>query len=233
MLMSRIILTVSFLLLFNGLCGATGFIEPIPRVDAYRQEIGFYQAEVDLEARDATLPDETLKQSGLYLQVELPFEETAAYYVRLGAAKLKLEQSTGESFNDKRYRPWGGVGVKGVLGTNPVVNLGYFVEGSYYSRYKSDDFIFDKYWDATAGVALQAQYKGFGAYVGPVSYYSNAELEIGSGATATSNYYRGKALGVRAGVKIPCGSIAYLSLDGTFGDCTVLGGSLNLAGAGL
>lgn len=227
-----------FSTLLCGVCGATGFIEAIPPVDDYRQEIGVYHQELDLEAQDAGFPDLELTQNRVYLQMEVPADEALVLYVRLGAAGIELEgaEAAGipsDTFDD-RYRPWGGVGLKGVLGTNPYVNLGYFVEGSYYARF--DDQVagtsieLEKFWDATAGVALQLQYQGIGLYAGPVAYVSRAELTIGSGSAAIASDYRGDANGVRAGMKIPLGTMMYLTLDGVFGDRTAWGGTLNFAG---
>lgn len=230
-----------FVLLFAGVSGATGFIEPLSPVDEYRQEIGFYHSEADLEAQDESYSDLTLKQNSLYFQIEYPVEESLSLYARLGAANADLTVDVprtvtlAETFEGK-YRPWGGVGLKATLGTNPNVNLAWFIEGNYYARYSDQidtlKLEFEKYWDVTAGLALQLQFKGVGAYVGPVGYFSNAALQVTDTTTGVrdSGFYRNETQGIRAGVKFPFSSLAYLSLDGIFGDRTVVGGCLNIVG---
>lgn len=229
---------VCWFFLVAGVCQAAGFVTPISPVDELRQEVGFFSTEVDLEAKGSAGADLTSKQVGAYVQAEFPLLDAAAFYVRLGGSSLQLDTLSGSTtVFDSGYRPFGGAGVKWVLGSNPLANLGCFAEGNYYARFKDEvggvKYEYEGAWELTAGVALQLQYDGVGIYAGPVGYLSRGELESNDGTSTTSLDYKGVGQAFRGGIMIPFGSLAYLTLDGTFGDRQGWGASLNFVGPSL
>lgn len=222
-------------------------------VGEVRQEVGLFQSSSDWEPQEADFNAGAAIQNSIYGQGEYGINEGLAAYFRLGVADLVLEKAVlpilltdVTSDMEGELRPWGGIGVKGVIGGGRPLSLGYFVDGRYFANYSDEkttvvggtpvrlEMTLKEYWSAEAGLPLQLKFYGCGLFVGPVVTISSAKLEVSATALGvtdtTDSVFREKSpIGVMAGLAIPLGTMGRVSIEGRFGNTSAWGAVINFA----
>lgn len=229
-----------------------GFIEPW-EAGEIRQEFGLFQSSSDWEPQEADFNAAMATQRLIYAQAEYGINKGLAVYFRLGAADLVLEKAAipilitdVASDMEGDIQPWGGLGLKGVVGGGERFSLGYFLDGRYFGNFSDEktavvggtpvqlEMELKEYWSVQAGIPVQLKLFGWGFFAGPVVSLSNANLELtatGAGVTdtASSVYHEESPIGVMAGLAIPLGALGRVSLEGRFGNTNAWGAVINFS----
>jgi hypothetical protein len=140
-------------------------------------------------------------QHQLFAQVEMGLVKNWRVYARGGLADWKVENAFRFSNEDSNggFLPFGTAGISGPVFTNRYVEIGPFVQGSYFSLYDdskpisvtagtgTEKVYFDNAWEINAGLAFQSQMEGAYLYGGPFYFMGKSKYRSVAQAGGTTD----------------------------------------------
>jgi hypothetical protein len=161
-------------------------------------------------------------QHQLFGQVEMGLIKNWRVYARGGYADWEVDNAFRFS-NDSSssgFLPFGTAGIGGPVLTNRYVEIGPFVQGSYFSLYDDSTSVttaqgtgtekvyFDNAWEINAGLAFQLQMEGAYLYGGPFyfkgkSKYRSVTTVSGNTSVQSSDMKEENSVGAYLGVRWP------------------------------
>ncbi|MFA5515651.1 MAG: hypothetical protein WDA20_05125 [Desulfuromonadales bacterium] len=148
------------------------------------------------------------EQTQAFIQVELGLFPTWETYVRLGGANLKVNRALGGAeFEDEDFEPFATVGLKGILLRGKYMDVGGFVEGSYFHEYTDETsttlVVIDEAAEVNAGLTFQKEIEGALLYGGPFFHFREGDFWLASKTlgSGSSTYEETANLGAFLGIR--------------------------------
>ena len=204
---------------------------------------------------DLSWPENKSTSNQAYLQLGYGFTKNWETYLRVGGADLKIKDAITESdftnsgpkdFKDG-LKPFGTLGIKGLLYESRSFGIGPFLQASLSSSYKDEWTLnelgwsdqgyvkvkFKKPWEVNLGVGLQGKIGETIIYGGPVAYWTRSKVELSAANLDTGNTYSASTtykeknnIGGFAGVRVPLGKGLSLEVEGQMKSKFSMGGAL-------
>jgi hypothetical protein len=175
--MKRIVILAIILLHFGaGLSFAGQFGPPQPQTEPGQFSFGtgaFKFSDTWYFKADGFRAKGDIRQTQVFLQGNIGLFPEWESYARLGVANLRRD------IRDS-LAPYGTIGLKGIAYRGKYLDVGGFVEGSYFSDYTGTfsgmRFEVDNSYTANAGVAFQREVEGALLYAGPFWHYRKGDF---------------------------------------------------------
>ena len=205
--MKRVLVLIVSLLILGGGVAFAGTIGPAqPETLAGQLSLGpgfmYYTGNWDNHTN--------FEQNEVYIQAGLGIFDGLEIYLQGGAADLTVDHLFDSGNYEDGFRPFGAVGIKGLLARHSPISIGYFAQGSYFSNYKDTGrvggnqvrFDIKKDYGINGGLMLQATLEGAVLYGGPLFYSRGADLDTTVGTQSYTYSFEeqgnfGGVLGVR------------------------------------
>jgi hypothetical protein len=154
------------------------------------------------------------EQTQAYAQLGVSLTDNFEIYLQGGAADLQLETF------DEGYVPFGTLGIKILFSDKKPVNVGFFIQGSYFDDYEGlwsngESLTFTKNWEANGGIVLQTVLEGATLYGGPIFFAREGDVENNSLKT-TSGYEEQGNIGGFLGIRWPLKSGINIDIEAQY-----------------
>ncbi len=197
-----IVLAIAALHLGAGLALAAPFgpAEPQTRPGQVSLGVGVFEFADRWDFRIDNLGTEEadVRQTHSFAQLSVGLFPQIEGYARLGMANLRGD------LRDTGFAPYGTLGLKGIGYRGKYLDVGGFVEGSYFSDYTAEEdglrIEIDNSYTINAGVAFQREVEGALLYAGPFWHYRNGDF-TSNDPDLSGSYRAGKNFGGFAGIR--------------------------------
>lgn len=186
--------------------------------------VGLFSYNADWESSQFT-GDLGAKQTRYGVQLNRGLTDNWEIYLRAGTADLEVEDAFVTDDFEGDFKPFGTLGVKGLVHQGPMLNVGLFAEGSYFAQ--TDDkgtmtigntsqsvrIEFEDSWEANVGLSFEGEVEGAQLYGGP--FLTAREGDVWSTITGkTDNFEEVDNLGLFAGVRWALKNGVQIDLEG-------------------
>lgn len=145
------------------------------------------------------------RQTQAFVQLNLGLFPKWETYARVGMADLKIDNIVNGSDFSAEFKPYGTVGVKGLFRRGGYVDLGGFVEGSYFLKYRDssgpNSLEVDNAFAANAGLTFQKEIEGALLYGGPFFHYRAADFTSNVAGLISGDLEEGGRFGGFLGIR--------------------------------
>lgn len=258
--MKKLMVIVAVLILFVTssvvYAGQFGPPEPTAKEGKVALGVGYFYSSAKLKPKNTEDWEEgKINQNQAYLQLSYGIIKNWEAYLRVGGADLKVKNAITDSditnsgpkdFKDG-LKPFGTLGIKGLLYESQSFGIGPFVQATLYSSYKDEWTYSELGWsdsgtlkakyknprDINLGVSAQAKIGGVILYGGPVAYWYKAKAEVdvqnlttGTSGSDSTTYKEKNNVGGFAGVRLPLGKGLSIEVEGQMKSRFSFGGAL-------
>ncbi|HBA39861.1 MAG TPA: hypothetical protein DCZ05_09005 [Deltaproteobacteria bacterium] len=192
------VLTLAASMIYAGQFGPP---EPITNEGKVSIGVGYFHSSGKLNAENSSdlfIAQHKIQQNQPYLQAGYGFIKNWEAYLRVGGADLEVENAfsfdsslSRSNTSRKGLRPFGTLGVKGLLYDGFYFGLGPFFQGSIFSSYEdkktrvrpsglccnSDEVKIKNPWDVNFGIGVQTKLYGVTLYGGPFAYWTGYKAD--------------------------------------------------------
>ncbi|MFW6115134.1 MAG: hypothetical protein ACOC6E_02425 [Thermodesulfobacteriota bacterium] len=141
---------------------------------------------------------------------------------------------------DDDFRPFGTIGVKGLIDLEPYFEIGLFAQGSVYSTFKDQDTVLvggvpvtqqikiKDFTEIYAGLLLQRKINNICIYGGPFLYWTEADVEVSileMPLSGSDTFEEPNNFGGAVGIKIPVSQTINIELEAQYRQAFSGGGS--------
>lgn len=242
-------LLVLVLTVGTSYAGQFGSVKPAAKIGQISQEIGYFWSQGEWEADDRGFDDVDITQNEIYFQAGYGLSDDWETYFRIGGADFKIENPVPDEFvgdedfdMEDDFEPYVTLGARGLFYRGSFLNLGAFVQGSYYSTYEDKKraelpggtttlmLEFRDHWAVNAGAALQTELGGVSLYAGPILYFSRGTVKLEASALGiterqSSTYEEKTDFGGVAGISVPLPGLGSLCFEGQYRNKISVGGA--------
>jgi hypothetical protein len=216
-----------------GTASAGQFGAPEPAETSQYVSVGggyFYNA--DKWELKTNLKEYKFSQNQIYLQLGVTLNNME-FYIRGGGADLAFENAFGTGDFDDDFRPFGTIGVKGLIDINSYFDIGLFAQGSLYSTFKSQatgliggvsatqEIEIKDLTEGYVGLMLQCKVSNVRVYGGPFLYLTHANVEaavtaLGVRTSSSNSFKEPNNFGGALGIKIPVSQGINIEFEGQY-----------------
>ncbi len=188
-----------FVFLGTANAGQFGAPEPVANDRSFSLGAGyFYNA--DKWRLSSNSQDYKYSQNQGFLQLSVA-SNGVEFYARGGYSNLNFENAfPNADFNDI-YKPFGAIGLRGVIDITKSIGIGLFGQGNWFWTYKSQNVEIKDMSDYDLGLVLQGKINRICIYAGPFAYWTHAKTE--SNTLGSSSLNQKSNIGGVAGIRIP------------------------------
>ncbi|MFH1014895.1 MAG: hypothetical protein V1762_03130 [Nitrospirota bacterium] len=258
--MKKLILAIAIAAIFltSSMVYAGQFGPPEPAAKEGKVALGlgyFYSSAKVKPNNTADWKEEKISQNQTYLQLSYGVIKRWEVYLRAGGADLKVKNilddpnitnSGPKDFKDG-LKPFGTLGVKGLLYENQSFGIGPFVQATLYSSYKDEWTLNELGWsdqgyvkakikkpsEINLGIGLQGKIGEAIIYGGPVAYWTKIKVEgevanitVGYAESVSTTFKEKNNVGGFAGVRLPLGKGLNFEVEGQYKSRFSMGGAL-------
>jgi len=253
--MRRLIVAVTAVMMFVSAsvayAGEYGPAEPTSKPGGFALGIGYTYHQAKLKTNAWS---DKLTQKEAYLNAEYSPARNIAVYAKLGGADMKIKNAFGLNGNDYDFKdgmkPFGTLGVKGMVDMTNSFGVGLFVQGSLYGKYKdvstdtsmgTVDQVKSEHkstWAVDIGIPVQYKFSGSDIvlYGGPVVYWykTKSVSQFFTNGVSTSSIFTGylkekNNVGAFVGGRIPISKGISLVVEGQMKSMFSLGSMVSFA----
>jgi len=131
-------------------------------------------------------------QTQFFVQADVGLYPSTEAYLRIGGADAGVDDALGGSNFRGGYAPYGTLGLKGLFHRGKYLDVGGFVEGSYFGSYSdstpSAKLNLDKAFAVNAGLTFEKEIEGACLYAGPFFHYRKGDFSYADRTDATNNF---------------------------------------------
>jgi hypothetical protein len=204
---------------FAGLLGPA---EPYAKPGSFSLSGGY--SYVEQKVGSSGVGDVILKSNQYFVEGTYSPIKNWEGYLMGGGADMKVKDG---DFKDD-IRPFGGIGVRGLLYDNGFFGVGPVLQANFYSEWKDGRAKLKDAWDVTAGLAGQLKHRssGFILYGGPYAYWTKMKAE---GPVTSETLNEKGNVGVFVGIKCPVNNQLSVTGEARYLDRWSLGGMISFA----
>ena len=202
---------IAFVLMFATMsfAGPFGPADPTADVGKFSASAGYWFDRTKMSDNGKTYTESSHQY---YAKGTYTFIKDWEVYGKFGLADMKLRNDDVMRSGTDNTKPFGGLGLKGVVYRNGYFSVGPFAEGNMYSSYKG----LTNQWDVNAGVSAAYRFLVskclVTVYGGPFMSTTRADLK---GSGTLKEYYD---FGGFAGVSVPITQKVFASIEGQLKD---------------
>jgi hypothetical protein len=210
----------------TGWAGQFGPPTPITEEGRVNLGIGYSSGSTKWEPENRDWLESKIEQNHAYLEGAYGLMKNVEGYLRLGVADAKAKNAflfdSLRDFEDSD-KPFGTVGVKGILYSDHAFTWGPFIQGSLYSTYEDKrsgtmsgtpvtaEIKIKNPWEVNLGIAVQTNIGENTLYGGPFLYKTRAEMEgeagtFGIGSSGSTFYEEKDVFGGFLGLRFLFGN---------------------------
>lgn len=131
-------------------------------------------------------------QTQFFVQADIGLFSGTEAYLRIGEADATVKDALGGQKFSGDTKPFGTIGLKGLFHRGQVLDVGGFIEGSYFQDYSDQTaaakLSLDKSYSINAGLTFQKEVEGALLYAGPFFHYRKGDFTY-TDATDSSNSF--------------------------------------------